>query len=217
MLLGLDSLDWDDELLALFGVDRALLPRVAGSAEVVGEAELLGVTCRSRASRATSRPRSRPRLLRRGEAKATYGTGSFVLVHAGGEREPAPAGLLETAAAPGRAYALEGAILVSGAALQWLRDGLGLLATRRRARRSRGSVDSTGGVSFVPALTGLGSPHWRPDARGLVTGITRGTTRAHLVRAALEAIALRSRTSSTRSRAASACSAPTAARARTGS
>jgi glycerol kinase len=125
---------------------------------------------------------------RRGEAKATYGTGSFVLVHTGEDRERAPEGLLETAAAP-VGYALEGAILASGAAVQWLRDGLGILADASESEALARQVDSTDGVYFVPALAGLGSPHWRPDVRGLVTGITRGTTRAHLVRAALEAIA----------------------------
>jgi glycerol kinase len=108
-------------------------------------------------------------------------------VHAGDDASPAPHGLLKTAAADG--YALEGAVLVSGAAVQWLRDGLGLLGSASESEALARSVDSTGGVVFVPALTGLGSPWWDADARGLVTGITRGTTRAHLVRAALEAIA----------------------------
>ena len=123
-----------------------------------------------------------------GQAKATYGTGSFVLAHAGPERGPVPAGLLETAAASG-GYALEGAILASGAAIQWLRDGLGILAEAAESERLARSVDSTGGITFVPAFAGLGSPHWNADARGLISGITRGSTRAHLVRAALEAIA----------------------------
>jgi glycerol kinase len=111
-----------------------------------------------------------------------------VPVHVGADRERAPARPLETAAAPA-GYALEGAILASGAALQWLRDGLGILGDAAESEVLAREVDSTGGVHFVPALTGLGSPHWRPDARGLITGLTRGTTRAHLVRAALEAIA----------------------------
>ena len=124
---------------------------------------------------------------RAGEGKATYGTGSFVLVHTGQDASQPPPGLLKTAAADG--YALEGAVLVSGAAIQWLRDGLGVLASADESEALAASVDSTGGVVFVPALTGLGSPWWDADARGLVTGLTRGTTRAHLVRAALEAIA----------------------------
>ena len=102
-------------------------------------------------------------------------------------------GLLTTAAAvaPGgaRRFAAEGSVLVGGAALQWLRDGLGVIASAAESERLATSVDSTGGVTFVPALTGLGSPQWRPDARGLICGLTRGTTRAHLVRAALEAVA----------------------------
>jgi glycerol kinase len=189
MLLDLDALEWDDELLQLFGVDRALLPRVVGSSEVIAEAEFLGATLpiagiagdqqAALFGHACFEP---------GEAKATYGTGSFVLVNVGDLRTLAPAGLLRTAAASG-GYALEGAILVSGAAIQWLRDGLGLLADASESEVLAREVDSTGGVLFVPALTGLGSPHWDPDARGLISGLTRGTTRAHLVRAALEAIA----------------------------
>ena len=99
-----------------------------------------------------------------------------------------PSGLLETVSASG-GFALEGAVLVGGAAIQWLRDGLGLLGDAAESEELARSVDSNGGVYFVPALTGLGSPHWDATARGLITGITRGTTRAHLVRAALEAIA----------------------------
>jgi glycerol kinase len=189
MLLDLDALDWDAELLQLFGVDRSLLPRVVGSSEVIAEADFLGTTLpiagiagdqqAALFGHACFEP---------GEAKATYGTGSFVLVNVGDLRTPAPAGLLRTAAASG-GYALEGAILVSGAAIQWLRDGLGVLADASESEALAREVDSTGGVFFVPALTGLGSPHWDPDARGLISGLTRGTTTAHLVRAALEAIA----------------------------
>ncbi len=191
LLVDLGTLDWDDELLALFGVERDLLPRIAGSAEVVGEAELLG----ARLPLAGLAGDQQAALvgqgcLAAGQGKATYGTGSFVLVHAGAERPAAPAGLLVTAAAaPARSYALEGAILVSGAAIQWLRDGLGVLGSAAESEALAQSVESTGGVYFVPALTGLGSPYWDPGARGLVCGLTRGTTRAHLARAALEAIA----------------------------
>ena len=128
-----------------------------------------------------------------GQAKATYGTGSFVLANVGSDPAPVAEGLLKTAAAsaPGseRQDAAEGAVLVSGAALQWLRDGLGVLGSAAESEQLAREVDSTEGVTFVPALTGLGSPHWDPDVRGVVTGLTRGTTRAHLVRAALEAIA----------------------------
>jgi glycerol kinase len=188
MLASLTTLDWDDELLGIFGVDRELLPRIVGSSEVVGEGELLGapVTIRGIAGDQQAALYGQG-CHRAGEGKATYGTGSFVLVHAGDDASPPPDGLLKTAAADG--YALEGAVLVSGAAIQWLRDGLGLVADAAESEDLARSVDSTDGVVFVPALTGLGSPWWDPDARGLITGLTRGTTRAHLVRAALEAIA----------------------------
>ena len=189
MLLDLDSLDWNAELLELFGVDRALLPRLAGSSEVVGEAELLGVTLPIAGIAGDQQAALFGHgCFERGQAKATYGTGSFVLANAGAERGPAPAGLLETVAASG-GYALEGAILASGAAIQWLRDGLGILADAAESERLARTVESTGGVTFVPAFAGLGSPHWNAEARGLISGITRGTTRAHLVRAALEGIA----------------------------
>jgi glycerol kinase len=127
-----------------------------------------------------------------GTSKCTYGTGSFVLVNTGDEPVRSDAGLLTTVAwdiGDGLVYALEGAIFVTGAAIQWLRDGLRIIDTAAETDALARTVDDTGGVVFVPALTGLGAPHWDPDARGAVLGITRGTTRAHLVRAALEAIA----------------------------
>jgi len=188
MLASLATLDWDDELLGLFGVDRSLLPRIVGSEEVVGEGEVLGTTVTIRGIAGHQQAALYGQGCHRaGEGKATFGTGSFVLVHTGGDSAPPPRGLLKTAAADG--YALEGAVLVSGAALQWLRDGLGVIAHAAESEALARSVESTGGVVFVPALTGLGSPWWDPAARGLVAGLTRGTTRAHLVRAALEAIA----------------------------
>ena len=194
MLLDLAAGAWDDELLGLFGVDRAVLPDVVGSSGVIGEAVLLG----ARVPIAGVAGDQQAALFGQGcfapgEAKATYGTGTFVLA-ALGEGPGTPAeGLLTTAAAvpPGRApqYAAEGAVLVGGAALQWLRDGLGVIESAAESERLATSVESTDGVVFVPALTGLGSPQWQPDARGLISGLTRGTTRAHLVRAALEAVA----------------------------
>jgi glycerol kinase len=188
LLVSLETLDWDDELLELFGVPRDVLPRIVPSGATVGEGELLGraVTIRGIAGDQQAALYGQG-CHAPGEGKATYGTGSFVLVHTGDDASPPPHGLLKTAAADG--YALEGAVLVSGAAVQWLRDGLGILADAAESEALARSVESTGGVHFVPALTGLGSPWWEPGARGLVSGITRGTTRAHLVRAALEAIA----------------------------
>jgi glycerol kinase len=188
LLCSLATLDWDDELLALFGVQRDVLPRIVPSDGDLGEAELLGARLPIRGLAGDQQAALYGQGCHAaGEGKVTYGTGSFVLVHSGREVPAPPHGLLATAAVDG--YALEGAVLVSGAAVQWLRDGLGLIASAAESEALATSVDSTGGVVFVPALTGLGSPWWDPDARGLVTGITRGTTRAHLVRAALEAIA----------------------------
>ena len=132
-----------------------------------------------------------------GTAKATYGTGAFVLAPTGRDCSPPPAGLVRTAAArrasEPASYALEGSVFVTGAAVQWLRDGLGLIDDAAGSAAAAASLDGNDGVYFVPALAGLGSPHWAPDARGLITGLTRGTRREHLVRAALEAAAYQTR------------------------
>jgi glycerol kinase len=186
LLCSLETLDWDDELLALFGVPRELLPEIKPSGSTFGAGELLGLTLPIRGIAGDQQAA----LFAAGGAKATFGTGSFVLAET---EEAPPSGLLRTAAARLEGeqprHALEGAIFVTGAALQWLRDGIGLIGDAAESEALARSVPDTGGVYFVPALTGLGSPHWRADARGLVTGLTRGTTRAHLVRAALEAAA----------------------------
>jgi glycerol kinase len=194
MLLDLASGRWDDELLTLFSVEPSILPSVVVSSGVVAEASLLGVRApvtgiagdqqAALFGQACFRP---------GEAKATYGTGTFVLVNLGERATGVAPGVLKTAAAvaPGTPaqFAAEGAVLVGGAALQWLRDGLGVIETSAESELLAGQVASTEGVFFVPALTGLGSPQWAPEARGLICGLTRGSTRAHLARAALEAIA----------------------------
>ncbi|MGZ4290858.1 MAG: FGGY family carbohydrate kinase [Gaiellaceae bacterium] len=188
LLVNLETLDWDDELLALFGIPRELLPRIVGSRETVGEGRLNGRPVEIRGIAGDQQAALYGQGCHAaGEGKATYGTGSFVLVHTGDDASPPPPGLLKTAAADG--YALEGAILASGAAVQWLRDGLGIVRDAEETEALARSVDDAGGVHFVPALAGLGSPWWDAEARGVVTGLTRGTTRAHLARAALEAIA----------------------------
>ena len=194
MLLRLETLAWDDDLLELFGVARSLLPGVCESSEVVGDGEIGGVTAPI-AGIAGDQQASLfgHGCLQAGQAKATYGTGNFVLVHAGMSPPTPPHGIVATAAAGKHEYALEGSVFVTGAAIQWLRDGLGLLADASESEQLARSVDDNGGVYFVPALAGLGSPHWRPDARGLVTGLTGGTRREHLARAALEAIAYQTR------------------------
>jgi glycerol kinase len=186
---------WDPELLALFDVPPECLPRIVGSAGMVAEvapdhlgftlpiaglagdqqAALFGQGCCSE-----------------GLAKNTYGTGAFLLVFRGQDLPAPREGVLATAACGSRgepAYAVEGSVFVAGAAVQWLRDGLGLIRAAAETEALARSVPDTGGVQFVPAFVGLGTPYWEPDARGTITGITRGTTRAHLVRAALEAIA----------------------------
>ena len=190
LLCSLETLDWDDELLELFGIPRELLPEIRPSGSHFGEGELLGHALPIQGIAGDQQAA----LFAAGGAKATYGTGSFVLVET---EEPAREGVLRTAAArlegePPR-RALEGAVFVTGAALQWLRDGLGLIGDAAESEQLAASVEDNGGVYFVPALAGLGSPHWRPDARGTITGLTRGTTRPHLVRAALEAAAYQTR------------------------
>ena len=186
LLCSLDTLDWDDELLELFGVAREMLPEIRPSGADFGEAELLGRTLPIRGIAGDQQAA----LFASGGAKATYGTGSFILVETD---DAAGEGVLRTAAArldgesPRRA--LEGAVFVTGAAVQWLRDGLGLIAHADECEQLAASLAGNDGVYFVPALAGLGSPHWRADVRGSIVGLTRGTTRAHLVRAALEAAA----------------------------
>jgi glycerol kinase len=181
MLCNLETLDWDDELLELFGVPRGVLPEIRPSGADFG----FGV-------RGIAGDQQAALFAAGGGAKATYGTGSFVLVETEDDAA-APRGVLRTASArlAGEAprRALEGAVFVTGAAVQWLRDGLAIVDDAHMTEELALSVPDNGGVYFVPALTGLGSPHWRADARGLVTGLTRGTTHAHFARAALEATA----------------------------
>jgi glycerol kinase len=194
MLMSLSTLDWDDELLAAFDIPRAMLPEILPSSYVYGEARgflggvpvagalgdqqaaLFGQTC-----------------FHAGEAKCTYGTGSFLLLHTGERPVASERGLVTTvayqigAAAP--AYALEGSIAVTGALVQWLRDNLGLISTAAEINDLAASVDDNGGCYIVPAFSGLFAPHWRSDARGVIAGLTGYVTKGHLARAALEATA----------------------------
>ena len=197
MLLDIAGGNWDPELLELFGVPERSLPAVGPSSGVIGttttealhghsvpvagiagdqQAALFGQAC-----------------VDPGLGKNTYGTGSFVLQNAGAVAPEPAEGLLSTVAwriGEGRiTYALEAAIFVTGAAVQWLRDGLGIISSADESEQLAASLDANDGVYFVPALTGLGSPHWDPYARGTIVGLTRGSGRAHLARAALEAIA----------------------------
>jgi len=193
LLFDIRKLAWDEELCALLGIDPARLPeplpssRVFGTTgEFGGEVPVAGVAGDQQAAlfgQACHQP---------GMAKNTYGTGSFVLLNSGPEPPAAPEGLLVTVAAGSDdevSYALEASIFVTGAAVQWLRDGLGIIEEAGETEALAASLDSNDGVYFVPALTGLGSPYWDPYARGTIVGLTRGSGRAHLARAALEAIA----------------------------
>jgi glycerol kinase len=197
LLFDLHALDWSEELCALLRVPRAALPAVVDSSGVVGHtrglgflpdgipvAGLIGDQQGALFGQACFTP---------GMAKCTYGTGAFILLNTGDRPSPSAHGMLTTVGwrREGRvAYALEGSAFIAGAAVQWLRDGLGLIRNAAEIEALATSVPDSGGVTFVPALTGLGAPHWRPDARGIVTGITRGTTAAHLARAALDGVAL---------------------------
>src|SRR3569623_100027 len=197
MLYDIRSLEWSDHLLALFDVPRAILPEVRASSGDFGVARgaLLGLT-RDIPIHGVAGDQQAARVGQgcwaAGQGKNTYGTGAFLLLNTGTERGAPGGGLLTTiaCAASGRpAYALEGAIFVAGAAVQRLRDGLGIIASAPETESLASGITSNHGVYFVPALTGLGAPHWEPAARGTIVGLTRGTTREHLARAALEAMA----------------------------
>jgi len=199
MLFDIHRLDWSAELLADLAIPAAVLPPVAANAGLLYETApelfgapipVAGVAGDQQAAlfgQACFAP---------GQGKITYGTGSFLLMNTGGAPKPSRRRLLTTVAwriGDGIDYALEGAIFVTGAAVQWLRDGLGIINEAAEVEALAASVPDSGGVSFVPALTGLGSPYWDADARGTIIGITRGTTAGHLARATLEAIAFQTR------------------------
>jgi glycerol kinase len=188
---------WSDELLETFDVPRHLLPEVRPSSGDFGTADLFGARIPIGGIAGDQQAALFGQAcFHAGEAKNTYGTGSFVLMNTGDTAPPPPDGLLVTLAcgpAGQVAYALEGSIFVTGAAIQWLRDGLGIIGQASETGPLASSVADTAGVVFVPALTGLGSPYWDPYARGLIVGLTRGTTRAHLARAAVEAMVFQTR------------------------
>lgn len=199
MLMNIEKGEWDNDLLKIFKVPRTLLPEIAPSSGEFGrtlsvpglpdglpitgmagdqQAALFGQTC-----------------FRAGDAKCTFGTGSFLLMNTGTQRIRSKSGLLTTVAwrlkgDKKMTYALEGGAFICGAAVQWLRDGLGLISKSSEVEKLALSVSDSGGVEFVPALAGLGAPYWDPSARGLISGLTRGSTKAHLARATLEAMAL---------------------------
>jgi glycerol kinase len=198
MMMNLETLDWDDEILGILGVPRAMLPEIRASSETYGEAKnglagipvagdlgdqqaaLFGQTCFSV-----------------GEAKNTYGTGNFLLLNTGNEAVQSKSGLLTTLAYKigdqPATYCLEGAIAITGALVQWLRDNVGLIKESAEVEELAKSVDDNGGIYFVPAFSGLFAPYWRGDARGVIAGMTRYVTKGHIARAALEATAWQTR------------------------
>jgi glycerol kinase len=197
MAMDLRTLSWDDELLGHLGIPRTVLPEIRSSSEIYArtkglsvlpdgipiagmagdqQAALFGQVC-----------------FGPGEAKCTFGTGAFLLMNTGEKLVPSNNGLLTTVGwqVDGKvAYALEGSAFIAGAAVQWLRDGLGIITSANEIEALARTVSDSGGVTFVPALVGLGAPHWRADARGLLCGLDRGVTRGHIARAAIEGIAL---------------------------
>ena len=195
LLFNIDTLTWDDELLALFNVPRALLPEVKSSAAIYGNStdDAIGVTIPVAGMAGDQQSALFGQgCVTAGSAKNTYGTGAFLLLNTGNERIESKNGLLSTVgcdARGGPAYALEGSIFIAGAAIQWLRDGLQIVTSAQETDALAGGLESNDGVYFVPAFVGLGAPHWNAEARGTIVGLTRGTTRAHLVRAALESMA----------------------------
>jgi glycerol kinase len=198
MMMSLETLDWDDEILGILGVPRAMLPEIRASSEVYGDAKgdlegisvagdlgdqqaaLFGQTCFSV-----------------GEAKNTYGTGNFLLLNTGNEIVQSKSGLLTTLAYKigdqPAVYCLEGAIAITGALVQWLRDNIGLISSAPEIENLAKTVDDNGGVYFVPAFSGLFAPYWKGNARGVIAGLTRFNNKGHIARAALEATAWQSR------------------------
>jgi len=194
MLMNIHTGDWDEELLTIFGAPRNMLPEICSSSEVYGQSQLFsdkipisGIAGDQQAAlfgQACATP---------GMAKNTYGTGCFMLMHTGTKAVPSKNKLLTTVAwklGYKIEYALEGSIFIAGAVVQWLRDGLGIIKTSAEIEALASQAQDSGGVYLVPAFAGLGAPHWNQDARGLICGLSRGTTSAHLARAALEGIAL---------------------------
>ena len=195
LLYELRTRDWHPDLLGLFGVPREVLPTLANSSGVVGETDPVHLGRSIPIAGLAGDQQSAlfgQGCVSTGQAKNTYGTGAFLLVLAGENAPEPPVGLLATAACGPRGepwYALEGSVFIAGAAVQWLRDGLQIIRQAAESDALARSVADNGGVYFVPAFVGLGTPYWEPEARGTITGLTRGTTQAHLVRAALEAMA----------------------------
>lgn len=194
MLFNIEELDWDDELLKIFGIPRHILPEIKSSSEIFGEItsveELKGMKIAGIAGDQQSALFGQL-CLEKGLTKSTYGTGCFMLQNTGENPVKSENKLLTTIAwkiGDKTEYALEGSVFIGGAVVQWLRDGLGIIENSSEVESLANSVEDNGGVYFVPAFAGLGSPFWDQNARGLIIGLTRGTEKAHIARAAVEAI-----------------------------
>ncbi len=199
MLMDLATGQWDDRLLQIFGIPHAMLPEIVPSSCIVAETapEIFGASIRIAGIAGDQQAAlAGQACFRAGLAKNTYGTGCFALIHSGSRAPQSTHRLLGTRAAAidkQPAFAVEGSVFVAGAAVQWLRDQLGIIPSAADSEPVAASLETNGGVYFVPAFTGLGAPHWQANARGLICGMTRDTGRAHIVRAALESIAYQTR------------------------
>jgi glycerol kinase len=197
MLMNLKTTDWDDELLKIFEVPKNLLPEIADSAGIFGKTQGLGLIPNGVPISGIAGDQQAALFGQTcfdiGEVKCTYGTGSFILINTGPKLVYSKSNLLTTVAwrlpKQKTVFALEGGAFICGAAVQWLRDSLGIISSSSEVESLAKSVSSTDGVVFVPALTGLGAPHWKPNARGMILGLTRGSTKAHIARATLQAMA----------------------------
>jgi glycerol kinase len=199
LLMNLATLDWDDELLSIVGVPRAMLPTIKASSEVYGSAKgepLAGIPVAGDLGdqQAATFGQAAYDI---GDAKNTYGTGNFMLLNTGTEMVPSKSGLLTTVGwklgDQPAIYCLEGSIAITGALVQWLRDNLGMISTSQEIESLAATVDDNGGMYFVPAFSGLFAPYWRGDARGAIVGLTRYVNKGHFARAALEATAWQTR------------------------
>ena len=196
LLMNLETLDWDDELLAIFDIPRSILPTIASSSEIYGKTSPTGALGASVPIAGILGDQQAAMVgqacFSRGESKTTYGTGNFALLNTGEDIVRSKNGLLTTVCFKfgndKARYALEGSVAVTGSAIQWLRDQLEIIKSAPEVETLATSVPDTGGVYFVPAFSGLFAPYWRNDARGVIVGMTRATTKAHIARAALEAI-----------------------------
>lgn len=193
MIFNIHTLQWDKELLELFGIPESMLPKVCSSSEIYGYTHVCGRDIPIASVIGDQQSALFGQMcVHKGDIKNTYGTGCFLLMNTGEKAIQSKNRLLTSVAwkiGDSVNYVLEGSVFVAGAAVQWLRDGLGIIKSAAEIEDLAARVDSTDGVYFVPALTGLGAPYWNADAKGIICGITRGTTSAHIARAALEGIA----------------------------